>query len=251
MHHLLFDLDGTLTDPRDGILNGLRAALVDQHVPVPPDSELTRWIGPPLRIIFAKLLPTPGPADIERAVAVYREHYDATGWSENRVYPGIPEALATLTAQGFALYVATSKLQRFASRILEHFGLARHFHGIYGSELAGRFDYKPDLVQHIVETHALRPADATMIGDRREDIVAGRAHGLSTTGVLWGFGDRAELTAAGGGLTLLHRMRHRLADKEIGSQRITRIGRGQRRNLLRKFVVTGHGWVIRRVNAER
>ena len=152
---VLVDLDGTLLDPKPGILGSIQYALRRLGAPVPPIDDLAWAIGPPLRTTFPKLL---GGADrTEEAVALYRENYRNGAMYDAVVYPGIPQALEALAAAGCRLIIATAKPHFFARPILEHFDLARHFAAIYGPELDGTNDSKADLIAHII---AQRTRDA-------------------------------------------------------------------------------------------
>jgi phosphoglycolate phosphatase len=194
---LLFDLDGTLTDPRPGLVGSIRYALERLGAACPSDEALASYIGPPLRGTFAALLATTEPGRIEDAMRLYRERYGVAGLFENAVYAGIPETLAELAATTARRYIATAKPAVFARRIADHFGLARHFDGIYGPELDGRFDAKADLIAHLLAAEGVAAANAVMIGDRANDIAAARANRVRSVGVLWGYGSAAELTDAG------------------------------------------------------
>lgn len=191
---LLFDLDGTLTDPREGIVGCIRHALQCLGCAVPPDAELDRCIGPPLRESFCRLA---SGALADAAVEHYRERFRASGMFENHVYPGVPEALTALCAVGWQLLVVTSKPAVFAEQIVRHFDLARYFSAIYGSELSGVRSDKGELIAHVLATEGIAPEHALMIGDRSHDIVGARKNGLRSAGVLWGYGTREELTEAG------------------------------------------------------
>lgn len=192
---LIFDLDGTLSDPREGIVRCMRHALEDVQADVPPASALEGWIGPPLHEAFATFL-----GDHEkalRAVAAYREEYGKTGLYENRLYDDIEGALETLHHLSPAMFVATSKPTVFAIRSLEHVGLLRYFRAVYGSELSGERANKVELLRHLMDAEQLRPEELVMIGDRMHDVAAARAHGIRSVGVTWGFGSDAELRDAG------------------------------------------------------
>jgi phosphoglycolate phosphatase len=193
----LLDLDGTLTDSRPGIIKCIQHALTALDVPTPSDAELTMLIGPPLQDTFSKLLPAPTAANVDRAVALYRQRFETDGMFENSVYPGIQKSLAGFHKSGVGLYLATSKPQVFAEKILEHFDLAQYFRGIYGSELDGSRGDKAELIRYILAREQINPKHATMIGDRAHDIAGGKANQLQTVGVLWGYGSRDELLAAG------------------------------------------------------
>ena len=192
---LLFDLDGTLTDPRVGIVGCLRYALDRLGRPVPDEDVLAACIGPPLRRSFAALLDTHDSALIEEATRLYRERFSVVGLFENCVYDGVPGMLERL--RGRRLLVATSKMAAFAERIVVHFGLRSYFSGVYGAEPNGRFDDKAELIAHLLRREGLAPEATVMIGDRAFDIVAARTNGLRAVGVLWGYGSERELREAG------------------------------------------------------
>ncbi len=193
MTTILFDLDGTLTDPVVGIAASLRHALVALGRPAPDD--LTWCIGPPLQESLRALLGDEGPVD--EAVTLYRERYGEIGLFENAVYPGIEEVLRGLRGEGRRLFVATSKLAIYARRILAHFALDGYFETIYGAELDGTRSDKSALIAWILEREGLAAASVVMVGDRSHDMVGARNNRVATVGVLFGYGTRAELEAAG------------------------------------------------------
>jgi phosphoglycolate phosphatase len=197
MDAVLFDLDGTLTDPREGITRCLAHALERLGREPPPLDELTFAIGPPLRASLARLLGTDSRAEVERALAHYRERFADVGLYENVPYEGIAEALAALRGTGLPLYVATSKPRVYAERIVSHFALGAHFEAVHGCELDGTREDKRELLAHLFPTHGLDPARAVMIGDRGVDMVAACHHGARALGVTWGYGSRAELREGG------------------------------------------------------
>jgi phosphoglycolate phosphatase len=192
---LLVDLDGTLTDPAEGIIGCFRLALETLGKAAPPAADLAWIIGPPLRGCFAQFLGTEG--DPEEALKVYRSRYSVEGLFEAVVYDGVDEALADLRAAGTRLFLCTAKPIVYAERILRHFNLDRHFEGAYGDELDGRFQDKADLVACILETEGLEAADCCMLGDRKHDVLAASRHGIATIGALWGYGGADELREAG------------------------------------------------------
>lgn len=193
---VLFDLDGTLTDPKVGITLSIRHAMAELGRPLGTEVDLDWCIGPPLIDAFARLLD--GDRTLaEAGVAAYRARYGTVGLYENEVYPGIPDLLDALVADGVRLVLATSKPRVFAARILEHFGLDRAFAAIHGSELDGTRVHKTDLLPWILATEAIDPAAAVMIGDREHDVIGARAAGVASVGVAWGYGRDGELTAAG------------------------------------------------------
>jgi phosphoglycolate phosphatase len=194
---VLLDLDGTLTDPRAGIVGCIRYALDRLARPCPSSDALARCIGPPLRGTFAVLLATSDTALIERAMGLYRERFADVGLYENEVYGGIPAVLDDLREAGCRMFVVTSKPAVFARRIVRHFALDHHFAGVYGPDLDGRWDDKTGLIAHLLATERLGAGDVVMVGDRYADIVAARANGVRAIGVLWGYGSREELLGAG------------------------------------------------------
>jgi phosphoglycolate phosphatase len=194
--NLLFDLDGTLTDSRPGIISCMQHALGVLGLPVPHEHSLLRFIGPPTHDAFRELLSSSDPDLNARAIGIYRERYAKLGLFESSVYPGVAEGLAALGEAGATLFVATSKPQVFARTIIDHFGLARYFKTVYGSELDGTRSNKGDLIAHVLSQEGLTN-DAWMIGDRLHDIRGAKLNGLRSAGVLWGYGSRDELSEAG------------------------------------------------------
>lgn len=193
--HVLVDLDGTLVDPRPGIIGSFQYALDRLGAPVPTAEDLLWVIGPPLRTSFPKLL---GASDrTEEAVALYRENYLGGAMYDAVVYAGIADALDALNAAGCRLFVATSKPHLYARPIVKQFGLDRHFSGIYGPEFDGTNDSKADLIAHIVAEHGIRADTTVMIGDREFDVTAATRNGIRAVGVTWGYGSTEELEAAG------------------------------------------------------
>lgn len=199
LQHLLFDLDGTLTDPFQGITASIRHALDRLGVASPDDETLRGWIGPPLRDSFGHWLDTTDEALLDRAIDLYRERFATVGLYENRVYAGIPALLERLNGAGFTLYLATSKPRVFAERILAHFQLEHHFRAIHGSELDGRLSHKADLIRHILLTERITPPGTAMIGDRLHDVHGARHNGVAALGAGWGYGAPGELAGAGAG----------------------------------------------------
>lgn len=194
--HVLFDLDGTLTDPAVGICRSLRFALERLQLPVPPNDSLHRCIGPPLQRGFVELLGVP-PNQVEQAVAFYRERYRSEGQFENEPYAGISELLGELQRAGSTLWVATSKPTVFATNIVKHFGLESFFERVYGSELDGTNSDKADLIRHLMTLERIGAPAAVMIGDREHDVIGAVRNGIRAIGVTWGYGTAEELAAAG------------------------------------------------------
>lgn len=191
--HVYFDLDGTLTDPYDGITRCILYALEILGFPRPDDDYLYSCIGPPLWDTFPELV---GEELTEKAVELYRERFVDVGWKENVPYDGIVEALKTIRAAGHTLFVATAKPHMHAARIVEHFGMGDVIHNVYGSELDGTRATKGDLLRFAIERNP--GADARiMVGDRKHDLIGAIANNMTPIGVAWGYGSLEELTDAG------------------------------------------------------
>lgn len=191
--HIYFDLDGTLTDPFDGITKSIIYALGHFEVPVPAPEQLARYIGPPLRETLGDLV---GTDNAERALGLYRERYADVGWRENSPYDGIHDVLETLSAAGHTLFVATAKPTVFARRIIEHFRMARYFDGVFGCELDGTRGDKTELLRWALPQFS-RGERAIMVGDRGHDMVAAVNCDMDALGVTYGYGTAEELQASG------------------------------------------------------
>lgn len=195
---ILFDLDGTLTDSGEGILNCVTLALRHFGLPVPEDGSLRQFVGPPLRDSFPKF---GVPADrVEEAVAVFRSRYNTVGKFENVPYPGIRELLEKLRADGHRLYVATSKPETTAREVLEKFELAEFFSEICGADMEGMRDTKDAVIAYLL-SRLPRGERRVMVGDTRFDIEGAKIFGIPTVAVTWGYGDAADLNGA---VTLVH-----------------------------------------------
>jgi phosphoglycolate phosphatase len=193
---LLFDLDGTLTDPGCGITRCLQHALAGLGRVAPPAEDLGWCIGPPLRESLGHLLGSSDESSIDQALALYRERFVAVGMYENTVYPGVRDGLMRLAEAGHRSWVVTSKPHVYARAILAHFGLLGMFVAVHGSELSGERADKVSLLRHVLDVEAW-DTQPHVVGDRRHDIEGAHANGLRAIGVLWGYGSRAELEAAG------------------------------------------------------
>lgn len=191
---ILFDLDGTLSDPKVGICTSMRYALERLGARAPPVEDLTWAIGPPMQDSMTRLV---GAARAEAAVRFYRERYGTVGLFENVLYDGVPEMLARLRQEGATLYVATSKVDTFAERIIDRFGLARFFRRVYGARADGRLSNKDDLLAHILKREGAAAARAVMVGDRVFDARAAKANGLRSVCARWGYGAPREVAEAG------------------------------------------------------
>lgn len=191
---ILFDLDGTLTDSGEGIINCVTLALNHFHLPVPDRETLRVFVGPPLRDSFIKFgVPE---AEVEEAIRVFRSRYLPVGIFENYPYPGIREMLEKLKAQGHILYVATSKPESMAKQVLEHFDLERYFDLVCGSMLEKGRDNKDAVIAYLLE-QCTDVSAAIMVGDTKFDVLGANAHGIPTIGVSWGYGKAEDMINAG------------------------------------------------------
>ena len=194
---ILFDLDGTLTDPGEGITNSVAHALKKLGIPVPERRALYKFIGPPLYASFMDFYGLDRQKALE-AVEFYREYYRDRGIWENEVYAGIPELLAKLKGADKRLLVATSKPENFALQILEHFHLRQYFDRVAGSTLDSSRVEKADVITYALEQEGIAPGPSVvMVGDREHDVLGARKAGLDCIGVLFGYGDAPELQKAG------------------------------------------------------
>jgi phosphoglycolate phosphatase len=196
---LIFDLDGTLTDSKPGILGCLRKALDARNMG--DQGPLDRFIGPPVEEWVVDLLPNGSEAERLALARDYRACYDREGWRNNSVFPGVREMLAGLHGQGFPLYVCTSKQQQFAIRILDAFQLSGLFTAIYGDKLEYASHSKVDLLANMLRERSLGPGSACpnpawMIGDRSYDIDAAHANRLRCLAAGWGYGTPQECAQA-------------------------------------------------------
>ena len=193
---ILFDLDGTLTDPGVGITGAAAYALEQLGIPVPPRQELYRFIGPPLMESFREFYGMT-EAEASEAIRLFRVYFAETGLHENELYDGIVPMLKALDEAGKHLVLATSKPEKWAKVIMAHFGLDRYVRDIAGATMDHSRTKKGDVIAYALERFGVDPATAVMVGDRRHDILGGAENGLPAVGVTYGYGDRAELEAAG------------------------------------------------------
>jgi len=196
IENVLFDLDGTLTDPKLGITSAVRYSLQRLGVEAPSADELTVFIGPPLWASYKKYFGF-DEEKANEAVTLYREYFADRGLFENELYAGIPEMLADLRERGFRAFVATSKPSVYARRITDHFGLSAYFESVEGSELDGRRSDKAELIAHVLASFGLDKRRTVMVGDREHDIIGAVKNGIASIGVGYGYGSREELEAAG------------------------------------------------------
>lgn len=191
---ILFDLDGTLTDSGEGIMNCAALALERFGIPVPSRDALRVFVGPPLHDTFRKF---GVPEDqVDEAIRIYRSRYVPIGKYENTLYPGIRELLEKLRAQGHRLYVATSKPEDMSVEILEHFDLARYFDRICGASLDRSRSSKDAVIAYLLEQRG-SDEQMVMVGDTVFDILGAASHGIPTVGVAWGYGSIEGMKKAG------------------------------------------------------
>ncbi len=192
-NHVYFDLDGTLTDPFEGITKCILYALDQLGFPHPSDEYLHSCIGPPLYDTFPELV---GDELTFKAIDLYRERFDELGWLENKPYDGIHDALAAVANSGCVLFVATSKPRIAAGRIIDHFEMAQYFENVYGCELDGTRANKTELLKFAIDENP-QASSRTMIGDRKHDLIGAIANDIKPIGVSYGYGSYDELDAAG------------------------------------------------------
>jgi len=191
---ILFDLDGTLTDSGEGIINCATLALNHFGLPVPDRETMRVFVGPPLDETFRKF---GVPADkTDEAIRVYRSRYTTVGKWENHPYPGVEDLLKKLRARGHRLFVATSKPEGMSREILEKFGLSGYFERICGATLDGSRSKKEDVIAYLLSL-AAGTENTVMVGDTAYDVIGAAAHGIPCVGVSWGYGLAADMEAAG------------------------------------------------------
>ncbi len=196
---IIFDLDGTLIDSAEGIVNSIRYALEALGLSTPARDVLERYIGPPLQASFHELLGVRRADKVNAAVGHYRHRYIAEGKGviENKIYPDIHGLLDRLKNASKNMYIATSKPIGISRKITAHFDLDRYFTGIYGSELDGTRSDKGELLAYLLAQEDIKAQDAVMIGDRKHDIIGAKKNDMRGIGVCWGYGSISELKAAG------------------------------------------------------
>lgn len=195
---ILFDLDGTLTDPAEGITKAVEVALNHYGITVENRSTLNKFIGPPLDESFPEFYGF-NDEQVREATRVFREYFGRQGWAENIPYPGIDKLLGDLKAAGKKLIIATSKPEEFAVRIMNHFGLAQYMDVIAGASTDNQEGAKKaNVIRKALQRAGVEDlSSVVMVGDRRHDVAGGHEVGLKVIGVLYGYGDRAEHEAAG------------------------------------------------------
>lgn len=191
---ILFDLDGTLTDSGEGIMNCARLALEHYGLPIPSEAELRTFVGPPLHESFVRFGVPEEEAD--NAIKIYRSRYIPIGKFENHPYDGIYHVLEQLKELGHTLYVATSKPETMSVEILEHFGMAKYFDIIAGASFDRSRSSKEDVIAYLLEQCG-DYEEKIMVGDTAFDVIGAKAHGIPTVGVSWGYGKVEDMEKAG------------------------------------------------------
>ena len=195
--NILFDLDGTLTDPGEGITNSVKYALNKRGITVSDKTKLYSFIGPPLKDSFEQYYGL-SPDEALDAVDDFREYFRPQGIFENYLYDGIREMLESLKGKGKRLIIATSKPEEFAKQILERFDLLRYFDFVAGATMDSNRICKADVIRYALESCDICNLDTCiMIGDREHDVIGSAENGIKCIGVLWGYGNRDELLSAG------------------------------------------------------
>jgi len=191
---ILFDLDGTLTDSGEGIMNCAKLALAHYGLPIPSEAELRTFVGPPLHESFIRFgVPA---EEAENAIKIYRSRYIPIGKFENHPYEGIRELLEQLVKDGHKLYVATSKPEAMSVEILEHFDLAKYFTIICGATMDTSRSSKEAVIAYLLEKTG-HTDNTIMVGDTAFDVIGAKAHGIPTIGVSWGYGKTEDMAEAG------------------------------------------------------
>ncbi|UNK21256.1 HAD family hydrolase [Paenibacillus sp. N3/727] len=193
--NVLFDLDGTLTDPKIGITKSVQYALAKFGIHEPDLTKLEFFIGPPLQNTFMETYSFSSDK-AWKAVEYYREYFRDHGIYENKLYGGMLEVLELLRSQGRTLFVATSKPSVFAHMILSHFQMDSFFTFVSGAELDGTRSDKSEIIKHIIDNYRLDPSDTVMIGDRKHDLIGAHNNNVHSIAVSFGYGSEEELMAA-------------------------------------------------------
>ena len=191
----LFDLDGTLTDPGVGIKNSIRYALKKFGLPIPSEQILNEFIGPPLVDSFQKYCGA-NETDAKTLVAMYREYFAVTGYLENSLYEDTVYVLDEIKKQGGRIFLATSKPEIYAVKILEHFDILKYFDFCAGNDLSEARPKKSDVIAYLIDSTNICPKDSVMIGDRKYDVEGANVFSIPTAAVLHGYGSREELKNA-------------------------------------------------------
>jgi phosphoglycolate phosphatase len=194
--NILFDLDGTISDSREGVVGCFQHTLKELTGSHPEESVIMNLIGIPIRTIFCELLQTDDEYLITKAIMIYRDKYMEIGITGNSVYPGIAELLSTLNKTGYRIYIVTMKNSRDSEKVIRYLGFDKFIRDIYGPGLEGYPDNKTELIKSALDENNLSRDETVMVGDRKEDILAGKSNNVRTIGVTWGFGSGEEIAQA-------------------------------------------------------
>ena len=201
--NILFDLDGTITDPKVGITESIQYALRElEFSRIPEPGDLVCCIGPPLQESFSILLKTDKKEKIEEAIRLYRVNYNLQGIYQFKLYDGIIETIKLLRKNNLNIFIATSKPRVMAVKIFEYLSISHLFEGIYGSELDGTRSSKGELISFLLNKEKISPDNVIMIGDRKHDIIGAKENGIFSCGVCYGYGTKEELIEAGADYTV-------------------------------------------------
>jgi phosphoglycolate phosphatase len=193
---VLFDLDGTLTDPYEGSHNGFIYTLEKFGIDAPNDAMIRTFIGPPLELVYSDDYGF-NEEDTKRAVNFYRSYYAEKGVYQNKLYDGIIDLLELLQSKNISCMVATSKAEPFALQVLENFNLRKYFADVSAAQMDGSRSDKADIIAHLIEKHRLEKSSMVMVGDRKFDIIGAQKTGIDSIAVGYGYGDEAEFNEAG------------------------------------------------------
>lgn len=195
--HILFDLDGTLADPSEGITKSIAYALRHFDIQITDLKSLESWIGPPIKDSLREIYNF-DEAQAELAVQKYRERFATKGIYENRLFEEVPTLLSDLNKRGYSIHLATSKPELYAEQILNHFNISSYFDFIAGAAMDDSRPTKAHVIERVLrERNLTNLSDLLMVGDRKYDVIGGQSVGIDTAGVLHGFGSKDELTSAG------------------------------------------------------
>lgn len=194
--NILFDLDGTISDSREGVVGCFQHTLRELTGSYSEESVIMNLIGIPIWTIFSELLQTDDEQLITKAIMIYRDKYAEIGITGNSVYPGMAELLSTLNENSYSIYVVTMKNTQDSEKVVRHLGFDHLIQKTYGPNFEGYPDNKAELIRSALDENKLFPNDTVMIGDRKEDILAGKSNNVRTIGVTWGFGSSEEIAEA-------------------------------------------------------
>jgi phosphoglycolate phosphatase len=194
--NVLFDLDGTISDSQEGVVGCYQYTIGKLSRYRYEDNEIKKLIGTPLRGMLSILLKSNDKELINEAVRLYREKFAEIGIIGNKAYPGIPELLTALNSGSYDVFLVTMKNRDDAEKITKYLNFENIFSGIYGPNMDGQPDKKAQLIKTLISEHGLAPDETVMVGDRKEDIIAGKSNGNLTIGITWGYGSKYEITGS-------------------------------------------------------